>query len=147
MAPAVVKDTSFPTLDGKSSRLADYAGKILVLDVWATWCGPCRVEIPHLVEMAVEFKRRGVEVIGLTTEDSVRDAEKVGEFATQFKINYPIGYANGEFAKWLMQGRDILPQTYVIGRKGRLYKHFIGFNAQTSPPQLRAAIEEAIAAE
>ncbi|MGH9846319.1 MAG: TlpA disulfide reductase family protein, partial [Blastocatellia bacterium] len=146
-APAIVLETSFPTLDAQPRRLADSTGKILVVDIWATWCGPCRVEIPHLIELAREFKGRGVEVIGLTTEDPVNDAGKVREFVREFKINYPIGFANGEFALHLMQGRDVIPQTYVIGRDGRLHKHFVGFNAQTSPPQLRAAVEEAVAGE
>jgi len=144
MVPAKVLETNFPAIDGKQRRLGDYAGKILVVDIWATWCGPCRVEIPHLVELANEFQGRGVEVIGMTTEDPVKDAEKVRDFAGEFKINYPIGFANGEFALHLKQGRDVIPQTYVIGRKGQLHKHFIGFNAQTSPSQLRAAVEEAV---
>jgi thiol-disulfide isomerase/thioredoxin len=146
MVPAVVLETSFPMLDGKRRRLADYAGKVMVVNVWATWCGPCRVEIPHLVELAGEFKQRGVEVIGLTTEDPAQDVEKVREFVKEFKINYPVGFANGEFALYLMQGRDAIPQAYVIGRGGRVHRHFIGFNARTSPPQLRAALEEAVAA-
>jgi thiol-disulfide isomerase/thioredoxin len=147
MVPARVLEPSFPTLDSKPRRLADYAGKVLVVDIWATWCGPCRVEIPHLIELTKEYKARGVEVIGLTTEDPAKDTEKVRDFVKEFNINYPIGFANGEFALHLMQGRDVVPQTYVIGRNGRLHKHFVGFNAQTSPPQLRAAVAKAIAAE
>jgi thiol-disulfide isomerase/thioredoxin len=142
-----VMEASFPALTGKSLRLANYSGKVVVVDIWATWCGPCRVEIPHLVELAKEFKGRGLEVIGLTTEDPESDTAKVSEFAKRFKINYPIGFANGQQALALMKGRNTIPQTYVIGRDGLVRKHFIGFNAQTSPPKLRAAVEEAIAAE
>ena len=142
LSSALVERT-FPTLDGKSQRLSDYAGKVVVVDVWATWCGPCRAEIPHLIELAKEFKGQGVEVIGLTTENPATDTEAVREFARQFKINYPIGWANGEFASGLMNGRGTIPQTYVIGRDGKVRKHLVGFNAQTSPTQLRAAIEEA----
>jgi thiol-disulfide isomerase/thioredoxin len=134
-------------LDGKERRLTNYAGKVVVVDLWATWCGPCRVEIPHLIALAKEFKGRGLEVIGLTTEDPTKDTDKVREFAQQFKIDYPIGWANGEFALGLMQRRNSIPQTYVIGRNGQVHKYFIGFNAQTSPPQLRAAVEEAVAAD
>ncbi|QQS49321.1 MAG: TlpA family protein disulfide reductase [Acidobacteriota bacterium] len=142
--PPVIMDTAFPTLDGRQKRIAEYAGKIVILDVWATWCGPCRVEIPHLIELANEFKSQGVEVIGLTTEDPEADRDKVEAFVKEFRIGYPIGFARGEFARFLMQGQDIIPQTYVIGRDGRLVRRFIGFNAKTSPPQLRAAVEEAV---
>lgn len=138
-------DTAFPLLEGKNLRIKDYAGKIVILDVWATWCGPCRVEIPHLIDLANEFRSQGVEVIGLTTEDPDSDREKVEAFVREFKIGYPIGFARGEFARFLLQGQDIIPQTYVIGRDGYLVRRFIGFNAQTSPPQLRAAVEEAVA--
>lgn len=143
--PAKVLETSFPVLDNKPRRLTDYAGKVVVVDIWATWCGPCRVEIPHLLELGKEFKGQGVEIIGLTTEDPAKDTEKVRDFVKEFKINYPIGFANGEFAAHLQQGRNAIPQTYVIGRDGEVYKHFVGFNAQISPAQLRAAVGEAVA--
>jgi len=144
--PASVMETSFPLLEGKQHRLADYAGKVVVVDIWATWCGPCRREIPHLVALAKEFKGRSVEVLGLTTEDPAKDTEKVRQFVGEFKINYPIGWANGGFASGLMKGRNSIPQTYVIGRDGQVRKYFVGFNAETSPPQLRAAVEEAVTA-
>ncbi len=142
--PAIVTDTAFPGLDGKDRRIRDFQGKILVVDIWATWCGPCRIEIPHLIKLASELKGQGVEVLGLTTEDPAEDTPRVRQFVDEFKINYPIGFARGEFARFLMQGKDVIPQTYVIGRDGRLIRHFIGFNVNTSPPQLRAAVEEAI---
>ena len=144
--PASIMETSFPLLEGKQHRLTDYGGKVVVVDIWATWCGPCRREIPHLVALDKEFKGRGVEVIGLTTEDPAKDVEKVRQFVSEFKINYPIGWANGEFAMGLMKGRNSIPQTYVIGRDGQVRKYFLGFNAETSPPQLRAAVEEAVTA-
>jgi thiol-disulfide isomerase/thioredoxin len=140
-----VMQTSIKLIDGKSRRLADYAGKVLVVDLWATWCGPCRQEIPHLVEMAEEYKSRGVEVIGLTTEDPGMDAQLVKEFSKQFKINYPIGWGL-PIADGLMNGRNGIPQTIIIGRDGKVKRHFVGFNPIVSPPQMRAVLDEAVAA-
>jgi len=85
-----------------------------------------------------------VDVIGLTTEHPVTEIDRVREFAAQFKINYPIGFTSGDFARHLLQGRISIPQSYVIGRDGTVIRHFIGFNPQISPPQLKAAIELAI---
>ena len=94
--------SKFEMLSGKPAHLGDYAGKVVVLNLWATWCGPCRVEIPHLVELAKEFKDRGVEVVGLTTEDKVDTDEMVKDFVKEFEINYPIGWANQEITSVVM---------------------------------------------
>jgi cytochrome c biogenesis protein CcmG/thiol:disulfide interchange protein DsbE len=142
--PEVVMETLFPTLDGGKRRLRDSKGKVLIVNVWATWCGPCRQEIPHLIEIARNYRQQGVEVIGLTTEHPVEEIDRVREFVRTMKINYPIGFTSGNFARYLMQGRGSIPQAYVIGRDGTVIRHFIGFNPQISPPQMKAAIEEAL---
>ncbi len=144
--PDNVKQSSFKLINGKSRKLADYKGKVLVVDIWATWCGPCRQEIPHLIAMAKEYKSKGVEVIGLTTENPETDAELVKAFSEEFKINYQIGWINGPLYGGLMSGRGGIPQTFVIGRDGSIRKHFVGFHPVISVPQMKAAIEEAISA-
>ena len=141
--PAGVTQADLRTLDGGSLRLASRAGKVVVLDVWATWCGPCRREIPHLVQLSKDYKDRGVEVIGLTTEDPAAAAQKVRDFAKEFQINYTLGWA-GNVAHTLMQGNDSIPQKFVITRDGRLMKRLIGYNAQTGAAQLREAVELAL---
>jgi len=118
---------------------------VLVVDLWATWCRPCRQEIPHLIEMADEYKSKGVEVIGLSTEDPEADAQLVRDFSQQFKINYPIGWAEMPLAEQLMNGRDGIPQTIIIGRDGKVRRHFVGFNKAISVPQMKAALDEAVA--
>lgn len=143
--PAALRQTNFSLLDGKAKKLADYEGKVVIVDLWATWCGPCRQEIPFLMEMAKDFKSKGVEVIGLTTENPATDAPVVKEFAKQFKINYPVGWANAPIATGLMNGRNGIPQTLIIGRDGKVRNHFVGFNAIISIPQMKAAIEAAAA--
>lgn len=143
--PENVMQANFSLIDGKDRKLADYSGKILIVDLWATWCGPCRQEIPHLVKMAREYKDKGVEVIGLTTEDPESDTQVVREFSEQFKINYPIGWADQPLAAGLMNGRNGIPQTIIIGRDGKVRNHFIGFNPMISVAQMKRAIDKALA--
>lgn len=145
MAPTVLQ-ASFKTLDGKTKKLADYSGKIVIVDLWATWCGPCRQEIPHLIEMAKDYKSKGVEILGLTNENPAMDEQKVKDFSKEFKINYAVGWADPQMQVGLMNGRNGIPQTIIIGRDGKVRKHFVGFSAAISVPQMKAALEEAIAA-
>ncbi len=145
MAPAVLQ-ANFKTLDGRTKKLADYSGKVVVVDLWATWCGPCRQEIPHLIAMAKDYKSKGVEVIGLTNENPTADEQKVKDFSKEFKINYPLGWADPQMQIGLMNGRNGIPQTIIIGRDGKVKKHFVGFSAMISPQQMKAALDEAIAA-
>jgi len=146
--PETVKDASINLLEGGAKKISDYQGKVLIVDLWATWCGPCRQEIPHLIEMANQYKSQGVEVIGLTNEDPTADAAKVREFSKQFKITYPIGWADQTLAVNIMRlaGRGGIPQTLIIGRDGKVRNHFIGFSAAISVPQMKAALEDAIKA-
>jgi thiol-disulfide isomerase/thioredoxin len=141
--PAGIADTSFQLLDGGKARLADYKGKVVVLDIWATWCGPCRVEIPHLIQIGREFKDRGVEVVGLTVEEPASTTQAVRNFAAAFEIDYAIGFAPQEIQSALLR-QPTIPQTLIIGKDGKLYKHFIGFNPNSVPPMMRAAIELAL---
>jgi thiol-disulfide isomerase/thioredoxin len=143
--PENVMQASINLLDGQKTKLADYSGKVLVVDLWATWCGPCKQEIPHLIEIAKEYKGRGVEVIGLTNEDPEADAEWVKKFSEAFNINYPIGWADEEMQIGLMRGRNGIPQTFIIGRDGKIVKHFVGFSPRLIP-QMKAAIEAAASA-
>ena len=140
---AVVLNTALPSLDGGTFRLADYRGKVLVLNFWATWCGPCKMEVPHLVQMKKEYQGRGVEFVGLSTEDPASSRELVREFAREYGINYKLGFSDRQFANNLMGGRTNIPQVMVM-RDGRVLTHFRGFSQETSPSRLRTAIEQAI---
>jgi thiol-disulfide isomerase/thioredoxin len=144
--PENVMKADISLLDGKKKKLADYSGKVLIVDLWATWCGPCRQEIPHLIQIASEYKSKGVEVIGLTNENPQTDTQLVKDFSKEFKINYPIGWADMPMQIGLMQGRNGIPQTLIIGRDGKIRHHFVGFSAPISVPQMKAAVEAAVAA-
>lgn len=141
--PPGVLNTTIQMLDVKPVKLADYAGKVVVVNFWATWCGPCRMEIPHFVELNEEYGSKGLEIIGLTTEDPETDEELVREFADKFQINYKLGWSNPELAGGLITS-DAIPQTFVISRDGRMLENFTGFDPQQTPARLRAVIEQAL---
>lgn len=130
--------------NGAPIKLGDYSGKVLFINLWATWCGPCRMETPELVKLNAEFHDRGVEMIGLSTEDPDASAQSVSDFVRQYKVDYQIGWATREVALTLMQGRTNIPQSFIIGRDGRIIRRFIGFNPQSTPVQLKQALEQAL---
>lgn len=142
--PPLVLDTELKAMNGRTIKLSDYAGKVLVVNLWATWCGPCRMEIPELVKFHKEYRAKGLEVVGLSTENPEASAAGVRRFAQEFKMDYPVGWVTPEVAIALMQGRDAIPQSFVISRDGRILKRFVGFSAAATPQQLRDAIEEAL---
>jgi thiol-disulfide isomerase/thioredoxin len=143
MLPASALDASLKTVDGKPFKLSDLKGKVLVIDLWATWCGPCRNEVPELVQMQTEYGPRGFEVIGLDIDPDSDSAEDVSKFSKEFKINYKVAFAEAELARSLMRGGNI-PQSLVVGRDGHVIVHFTGFNADSTPKRMRAAIEQAL---
>jgi peroxiredoxin len=136
---APLKDTK-----GESFKLADFFGKVMVVNLWATWCGPCRQEIPELVKLHKEFHSRGVEIIGLSTEDPDASAEKVRKFIQDFQIDYRIGWAPVEVGMPLMQEYSAIPQIFVITRDGRILKHFVGFSPADTYAELKQALEDAL---
>lgn len=137
-----IMSAEIQTLDGKTIRLSDFKNKTVVLNLWATWCGPCRMEIPHMVDLNKEYESKGVELLGLTTENPRTDEQKVRDFVKEFKINYTIGWAHGSLALALMRGRQTIPQTFVIAPGGRVTAHFSGFS-QNLPTMIRAALDKA----
>ena len=125
-------------------KLSDYSGKVLLVNLWATWCYPCRIETPELVKLHKEFQSRGVEMVALSTEDPDMSAQMVTNFVREYEVNYHVGWATREVAITLMQGRTSIPQSFIIGRDGRILRRFIGFDPKATPPQLKQALEDAL---
>lgn len=144
MLPASVTDAELKAVTGAPIKLSNYAGKVLLVNLWATWCGPCRLETPELVKLHKEFRSQGLEVVGLSTENPETSADQVREFVHNYDVGYRVGWSGPDVAIALMQGRDAIPQSFVISRSGRVIKRFVGFNPMSTPTQIREAVQEAL---
>ena len=142
--PQPILNAENKAASGDPIKLSNYSGKVMLVNLWATWCGPCRLETPELVKLHQEFQSRGVEMIGLSTEDPDASAESVAEFVKEYKVKYHIGWATRDVAITLMQGRTNIPQSFIIARDGRIVKRFIGFRPDATPQQIKQALEEAL---
>jgi thiol-disulfide isomerase/thioredoxin len=109
-------------IDGKMVSLAETHGKVVLLNFWATWCGPCRMEIPDLVELQKKYQDR-LQVIGLVVDDADEDA--VRKFAERYSINYPVAMATDEM-RFQFGGVPALPTSFIIDAQGRLMQKHIG---------------------
>ena len=145
VVPSVVFDTEMTAANGSPIKLSNYSGKILFVNLWATWCGPCRMETPELVRLHKEYEAKGVEFIGLSTEDPNTSAQKVRDFVQQFGVDYHVGWATRDVALTLMQGKTTIPQSFIITRDGRLFKKIDGFHPVRTPPELRKALDAVLA--
>jgi thiol-disulfide isomerase/thioredoxin len=118
-APALVlKD-----LRGRALRLSDYKGKVVVLNFWATWCPPCRAEMPDLIRMQREYRSRGLQVVGITYPPE--EIAEVRQFVRKFGVNYPIALGTIE-TKSLFDETETLPLTIVIDREGKVRERIEG---------------------
>jgi thiol-disulfide isomerase/thioredoxin len=104
-------------LRGRTVRLSDYKGKVVLINFWATWCPPCRAEMPDLVKIQREYGKRGLQVIGITyPPETLRE---VREFTRKLKVNYPVAIGTKE-TKSLFDQSETLPVTIVINRDGNI---------------------------
>jgi thiol-disulfide isomerase/thioredoxin len=142
--PADVVDVELRSVSGAPIKLSKYAGKVLLVNLWATWCGPCRMETPELVKLYKQFRSQGLEVVGLSTENPDFTVDAVKQFIQDYDVNYRVGWATPEVSISLMQGREAIPQSFVVSRSGRVVKRFVGFNPVETPVLIKEAIQEAL---
>jgi peroxiredoxin len=109
--------------DGKTVRLSDYKGKVVLLDFWATWCGPCKIEIPWFIDFERKYKDKGFAVIGVSMDEEGWTAVK--PFVSELAINYRILQGNDAIAQ-LYGGVDALPTTFLIDRDGKIAETHAG---------------------
>ena len=128
---------------GKQVTLADLAGKAVVLDFWATYCDPCRDEIPHLNELQTKYADVGLLVFGLNS-GGPEDKPKIPGFVRDTPIKYGMGFPDDDLLASIFEGDDRIPQTLVINRRGQVVTKIVGFNEQIKR-QLDAAVNTALA--
>lgn len=120
--PEPAPEFKLTSLEGKAFSLADYKGKVILLNFWASWCGPCRAEIPDLVELQNKYKDR-LQIIGLVVEDDDRDAIK--KFVQESGINYPVAIAS-DGIRLRYGGVPALPTSFVLDADGRIVQKHEG---------------------
>jgi thiol-disulfide isomerase/thioredoxin len=141
----VVEHARFRTLDGTDLMLQSVVGqgKVVVLNFWATWCQPCRMEIPTLTGISRKFRDKGVEIVGLSVEDPRDATDAVKMFATEYGIEYRLGFAPDETFDALSGANQpaVVPQTFVFDKSGKLTVHLRGLH-----PDFASMLEESIEA-
>ena len=116
-------DFTLKDADGKVVHMSDYRGKVVLLDFWATWCGPCKIEIPWFMEMQRKNKDRGFEVLGIAMDDE--GWEVVKPFVANLNVNYRVVIGNDATAE-VYGGVDALPTTFLIDRGGKIAAVHVG---------------------
>jgi thiol-disulfide isomerase/thioredoxin len=119
-------DFRLKTIEGQEITLSGLKGKVVLLDFWATWCGPCKESIPHLIQLYKGYQEKGFELIGMST-DKAGDVEMVRRFINSMDIPYPIIMTPEEVSRnYKITG---LPTTVLIDKKGRIREKIVGFNS------------------
>ena len=128
--------------DGKRAIFSEYKGKVLILDFYATWCGPCRDSVPHLIGLQKKFEDQGLAVVGLNV-GGPGDEREVPAFAKEFGIQYTLAKPDDDLVSFLMSDSDAIPQTFVFDRQGQLVQRFVGFGEDTGT-YMDGAVETAL---
>jgi thiol-disulfide isomerase/thioredoxin len=142
--PESVRERQIKMLDNGSFRLSDFQGKVVVINLWASWCGPCRREVPEYEKVRKAYAGRNVEFVGLTTEDQRTSSDRVKKFLREINFGFRLGWADHEMARTLMNGKNAIPQTLVIDADGHIVNHWTGYSPGHSGDHLKQTIEEAL---
>ena len=120
-APA--PDFDLTTLSGEPLRLADHRGKVVLVDFWASWCGPCRMEVPHLIDLQQTYGARGFQILGVAVSDR---EENVRLFADRMGLNYPTGMGTAEVVE-AYGGFTSIPTSFLVAPDGSIAARYTGY--------------------
>ncbi|HKV77112.1 MAG TPA: TlpA disulfide reductase family protein [Candidatus Sulfotelmatobacter sp.] len=134
-------DFTLETLDGKSVTLSSLRGKAVVVNFWATWCGPCKIETPWLVELQNQYGAQGLQIVGVAMDDSGKD--EIARFAKDMGMNYPVVLGK-EAVGQAYGGVDALPESFFIGRDGKIVDKIMGLEGRS---EIEDAIKKALNTE
>jgi thiol-disulfide isomerase/thioredoxin len=134
----VAPDFSLESLDGRSMRLSYLRGKAVLLNFWATWCGPCKIEMPWFVEMQNLYGSQGLQIVGVAMDDASK--EDIAKFAKDMGVNYPI-LLGKEAVGDSYGGVPALPESFFIGRDGKVVDKIIGLRGKG---EIEDAIKKAL---
>jgi cytochrome c-type biogenesis protein len=123
----VAPDFSLESLDGKTMRLSDFRGKAVLLNFWATWCGPCKVEMPWFVDLQNQYGSQGLQIVGVAMDYASK--EDIAKFAKDMGVNYPI-LIGKEAVGDQYGGVNSLPQSFLISRDGRIVDKIVGLEGK-----------------
>lgn len=136
--PAAVANSDLRNVDGSTFKVGEKKGKVLLLNLWATWCGPCRSEMPVLVKLQDQYRANGFEVIGLNADDE--PADTINKFAAEMNLNYTLAWPDPPVQSSLFNISKFggIPQSFLIDRKGNLRSVFAG----AGPAEIRKMAEQ-----
>jgi len=127
------------SVNGESVRLSDFHGQTVLIHFWATWCGPCKITMPWLVDLQSKYSARGFRVLALALDDDATKVE-IGEFADQLHVNFPVLIGNEKVAE-AYGGIPAMPESFLVNREGRIVEKVIGL---TSKGELDKSVRTAL---
>ncbi|MBV6497186.1 MAG: hypothetical protein DCC44_02365 [Acidobacteria bacterium] len=145
-----IADVDIELVKGGTMKIKDYRGKVVLLNLWATWCGPCRQEMPHLVELQEKYGDKGFGVIGLNVgfqdTDEPEPIDEIEAFAKKMRLNYELARVQPELSKKLQKIAQVsaVPESFLVDREGKLRGVFIGGGPKVIA-QLKTTVERVMA--